>query len=91
MAYSPAKHHWGVGRGLAGPSVLFRALLEEEERHEEEGGVSLCLLYEPQKSAALVNKRPAYQWRGEGGAGGTAFRDFTRPRRRKQPSDGGKV
>lgn len=35
MAYSPAKHHWGAG--LAGPSGLFTPLLEEEERHEEEG------------------------------------------------------
>lgn len=41
--------------------------------------MSLCLLYEPQKSAALVNKRPAYQWRGEGGAG-TAFKETSQGR-----------
>lgn len=35
---SQASLGWG-GRGLAGPSVLFKTLLEEEEeeRHEEEG------------------------------------------------------
>lgn len=44
--YSPAKHHWGVGRGLRGPSVLFKPILEgerERERGGGGGGVSLSL------------------------------------------------
>lgn len=39
--YSPAKHHWGVGTGLRGPSVLFKPTLEEgteRERERESGG-----------------------------------------------------
>lgn len=65
--YSPAKHHRGVGRGLTGPSVGFKPVLEEERRGK---GVSLWLepfasfsRAQPQWSAvALVNKPPTYQW-----------------------------
>lgn len=77
--YSPAKHHWGVGRGLRGPSVLFKPILEgERERGGGGRGESFTSCSppshkqsaEPQRSAgALVNKRPTYQWSGEGGAG----------------------
>lgn len=43
--YSPAKHHWGVGTGLRGPSVLFKLILGEGREREggEGGGVSLSL------------------------------------------------
>lgn len=83
--YSPAKHHWGVGRRLRGPSVLFKQILKEEgERRGRGESLTNCSppshkrSAEPQRSAgALVNKPPTYQWGREGGAG-MAFKNRLR-------------
>lgn len=61
--YSPAKHHWGMGRGLTGPSVGFKPVLEEERRGG--GGESFTRTVR----LLLVNKPPTYQWSRGGGAG----------------------